>query len=112
VDAIREICLRYVSLERLISRIEDHITGARSFADPFAEIDALVQTSELIEKGLDPYLRSKDNDNKRYQDAGVSFDWDSVKNVKEKTIGLAKVCCNCALGEYSVFDKAHTINAI
>lgn len=107
MDVIREVCLRYEAFDRLDDRIQDHVKGRRTFSDPFAEIESLVQTFEMTSKQLDPYFRSKEADSKRYGDAGVPFDWKVLAELKEKTVGLAQVCCVCALREFGAFEEAY-----
>lgn len=102
-----EVCLRYLAIERLVARIDDHTTGQRTFSDPFAEVEALVQTLDLVEKGLAAYVRGREADTPRYRQVGIAFDWRAMQSCKERTVELAQACCRCAIVEYAAFEAAY-----
>lgn len=78
-----------------------------AFRDPFAELDGHMRAFDQIQKALEPYMRSRDEDARRYADNGVAFDWKALTACKQKTVVLAKLCCECALGEHVAFAEAY-----
>lgn len=107
VDVIREATLRYINVERLQKRIDDHVAGVRSYVDPFAEHDAVEKTFDTVMGELDVYLRAKEGDDARFTAVSIPFQWSVVRKCRQDTVLLAKVHCNCALGEFQTFQDAY-----
>jgi len=111
VDLMREVCLRYNTFERLTTRVDDHRRGRVEFRDPFAALDGHMRAFDGIQKALDPYMRTKEEDSRRYSEHGVPFDWNALKACKLQTMTLARLSCECALGEHAAFVEAYTAMA-
>ena len=58
--------------------------------DVMAATERIEVVFESCSKELDTYGRKREDDKTRFASFGVDFDWDTLRNVKEKTVGLAK----------------------
>jgi len=106
VNVLRELSTRYRNLLRLREMLQDQTKSQGWGNDVMAATERIEVVFESCSKELDTYGRKREDDKTRFASFGVDFDWDTLRNVKEKTVGLAKRYCQIALAMWHESEEA------